>query len=144
MSARRSPWRGRPLRDVGPLRVEFAPRGWVQLLAPVYFPAVRGAPPVVCPTGTHSDGGTIPPVAWWLVGHPYSASMLPQYLAHDVELARGVAPWTAWRRLGARCRWRGIGRVRTALVLAGVGAWIVAAPAWRWVARSVTRARATR
>lgn len=130
----------RPLRDVGPVRVEFAPRGWVQLLTPLYWPAVPGAPALWVPAGFVSDGGTIPPPIWWIVGHPYSGSMLPQYLAHDNDLKRGVPPWTAWAYLRARCRWRGVGRVRTGLVLAGVGAWIVLAPAWRWVARLVTRA----
>lgn len=136
---RRAP---RGLRDVGPIRVEFLPRGRVRLLDTVYWPAVPGAPALAIRHGIESDGGSVPPPWWLVVGHPYSASMLAQYLAHDAELQRGVPPWTAWRYLAARCWWRGNGVVRIALVLAGIAAWILSAPVRRWLAPLVTRARA--
>ena len=37
--------------------------------------------------GFTTDGGSIPPAAWALVGHPFQMPCLPYFLAHDAECA---------------------------------------------------------
>lgn len=102
-----------------PLRVEFTARGRVRLLEPLRWLDARE--PITVPTGFISDGVTVPAIAWPLVGHPYSGSLLRAALLHDWEIAMRDAPSAAvHRRFWAALRASGVGRVRAALLYATV------------------------
>lgn len=87
------------------------------LLAPF---AWAGPEPVTVPAGFFSDGSSIPAIMWPGIGHPYSLSLLRASLCHDWDIAQGV-PWTeCTRRYQVRLAASGVGRVRRALIIAGV------------------------
>lgn len=72
------------------------------------------------PSGFVSDGGTIPSLAWPVVGHPLSARLLVCYLLHDFELEEGTAWDEAQRRLAVRLRAVRCAWPRRWLILAAV------------------------
>lgn len=85
--------------------------------------------PVTVPTAFTTDGGSIPRVLWWLVGHPWVLWLLQVAIPHDYELACGVEWFEAWRRLRARVRHTAPQRWKCWVVVAGV--WVRGW--WRYV-----------
>lgn len=107
--------------DDTPYRLQFVNAGLAVLLEPLVW---RTSQTVIrVPAGFITDGASIPAVCWWLVGHPFSYSLLKSATLHDYELAAGVAPAAVIHcRLYASLRACGNGRVRSAVCFAG--AWV--------------------
>jgi Protein of unknown function (DUF1353) len=113
--------------DLSPLRVDFVDRGRIALDWPLTWRDAEGA--VTVPAGFISDGASIPPIAWPLVGHPYAGSLLRAALLHDYELASRTAPTSlaVHRRFYEALRASGVGRVRAALFFLAAWGW---GPRW--------------
>lgn len=103
----------------GELTVAFTDRGRVRLLEPLVWEEAGAT--IVVPAGLVSDGVTVPPIAWPLVGHPLSGSLLRAALLHDWEIAARQAPSAVvHRRFHAALRASGVGRVRAWLLFTAV------------------------
>ena len=70
-----------------------APRGQYQLCAPLSV--FVGMTLITIPEGFMTDGGTIPPLCWLLVGHPYSPSSLRAVILHDWLCKDGRHGWSS-------------------------------------------------
>lgn len=104
----------------GELRVAFTYRGRVRLLEPLYWREPDGRV-IMVPAGLISDGVSVPPLAWPLVGHPYSGSLLRAALLHDWEIVDRAAPAReVHARFRRALRASGVGRVRAWLLWAAV------------------------
>lgn len=102
-----------------PLTVTYVERGRVRLERAVTWVDDEGM--IVVPVGFQSDGVTSPPWSWPMLGHPYSGSLLRPAILHDYEIWTKRAPWsTVHRRFYRALRANGVGRVRAALLFAGV------------------------
>ncbi len=96
----------------GDVVVALTYRGRVRLMEPVTWHEPRGES-VTVPVGFVSDGVTVPPLAWPLIGHPLSGMMLRAALLHDWELVLRERPAAAvHRRFHDALRASGVGRVR--------------------------------
>jgi len=104
--------------DPGPVRVEFRARGRVALCAPLRWRTTTTH--IVVPKGFESDGASIPPILWPLLGHPYAGSILRAAVLHDYELVTRHAPSAVvHQRFYTALRSSGVGRVRAALLYLG-------------------------
>ena len=102
-----------------PLRVEFRARGRVALLAPVKW--CTSTTVITVPAGFETDGATIPPPMWPIMGHPYSGSLLKATTLHDWEIVTRHAPSpVVHRRFYCALRALGVGRFRASLLYAAV------------------------
>jgi hypothetical protein len=106
--------------DGAPFDVRFHDGGTVELLEPLTW---RTSNTVIrVPVGFRTDGASVPAVFWWLVGHPFSYSLLKSATLHDFELETGYAPAAVvHRRFYVSLRSRGNGRVRSSVCF--LGAW---------------------
>jgi hypothetical protein len=73
--------------------------------------------------GFVTDGASIPPVLWWIIGNPWNGLVLPAAIIHDAlyqseALPRAVADEVFYQLL----RRRGVGRVKAWAMWAGVRA----------------------
>lgn len=100
-----------------PIRVEFIGGRNVRVLEPITW---SGPFPMRIPADFVSDGGTIPAIAWPVVGHPFSASVLIAYLLHDADLEAGRPYAEATARLDARLRALNIAAARRWAIVAAV------------------------
>lgn len=106
--------------DATPFRVEFIDGGAAVLLEPLTWRTTNTVLRV--PVGFQTDGASIPSLFWWLVGHPFSYSLLKSATLHDYELETGTAPTAViHRRFYASLRSRGNGLVRSSVCF--LGAW---------------------
>lgn len=65
------------------------------------------------PPGFVSDGASIPPLAWPLVGHPYAGSLIGPAFWHDWDIAqRADPPRVVHARFYRALRANGVGRFR--------------------------------
>lgn len=105
--------------DANPLRVEFRARGRVALLAPVQWRTCNTH--IVIPAGFETDGASIPPIMWPIMGHPYSGSLVKATTLHDWEIVTRHAPSpVVHRRFYDALRSLGVGRVRATLLYLAV------------------------
>lgn len=113
----------------GELPVTFLPGGRIRLERDlVYADDVDGTR--VIPQGLISDGTSSPALSWMFIGHPYSYSLLPPSLQHDLDLQHAVAAQRNGhahdsraeidRRYHRALRLWGVGRIRAALIYRGV------------------------
>lgn len=117
--------------DDTPYRVQFLNGGSAVLLGALTWRTRNTF--VRVPAGFVTDGASIPPLCWWLVGHPFSYSLLKAATLHDYELQLASAPPAViHRRLYHALRSCGNGRVRAGVCFAG--AWI--GEGWRRVRRA--------
>jgi len=98
-------------------RLELQDGGGCVLLEDYAWP---GPHPVTVPAGFFSDGASIPAIFWPAIAHPYALSVLRAALAHDYELAQGLAWDEAARRFRARLAGSGVGWLRRSLIIAAV------------------------
>lgn len=104
----------------GGVVVTFVDRGRVRLEAPLTWHE-PGGPSITVPVGFISDGVTVPPVAWPLVGHPLSGMMLRAAILHDWEIAGQLAPSpVVHRRFYRALLASGVGRARAWLCYTAV------------------------
>jgi hypothetical protein len=105
--------------DATPLRVEFRARGRVALLSPLRWRTTTTH--IVIPKGFETDGASIPPIMWPVMGHPLSGSLVKATTLHDWEIVTRHAPSpVVHRRFYEALRSLGVGRVRAALLYAAV------------------------
>lgn len=100
-----------------PIRVEFIGGRFVRVLETIYW---SGPFPAGVSSGFVSDGGSIPAIAWPIVGHPLSAGILIAYLLHDAELKAKISYRECTRRLDARLRALAISNARRVAIVMAV------------------------
>jgi hypothetical protein len=106
--------------DATPYRVEFIDGGAAVLLEPLTWRTTNTV--IRVPAGFRTDGASVPALFWWLVGHPFSYSLLKSATLHDFELETGLAPAAViHRRFYVSLRSRGNGRLRSSVCF--LGAW---------------------
>lgn len=101
-------------------------------------------------TGAESDGQSVPPLAWPVVGHPFDPRALPGALAHDL-IGRGQLPAADGRRIGF-AEWNRIylslnltnGVQRPKAYAKYVTLMLCAGPVWRRMKRNTAQISAVR
>ena len=115
-----------------------AGRGCIALCEPlvVHDTMDGGSREWIVPVGYVSDGGTIPPWAWAIVGHPYSGSALRPFLWHDLmcsDRSHGLSARNVHDRLHRALLCEGDARARANLIY-----WAVVWRGPRWAAAPAT------